>query len=164
MGISLFTALMCVSAMLYIPLTVPVTLQTLVLFLAFFILGGRDATLAVALYVAIGALGLPVFSGFTGGIARLLDPTGGYILGMLLGALVYAFFDTGRTKSPKIKLTAAAIALVTVYTAGTLWYALVYSRESSLGAIFLTCVVPFVIPDIVKLGLAYTVAKRIPKP
>ena len=161
--VALFSALMCVSALIYIPLAVPITLQTLVLFLSFFTLGGRGSVLSVALYIAIGALGLPVFSGFSGGIARLLDATGGYIFGMLLGAFVYAIFDTGRPKSPKARLLAAILALIVIYTSGTLWYALAYIGSESIWAILITCVAPFVIPDLIKLVLAYNISKRIPR-
>ena len=161
--ISLFTALMCVSAMIYIPLAVPVTLQTLVLFLSFFILGGKGSAVSVFLYVSIGALGLPVFSGFTGGVSRLFDMTGGYIIGMLAASLVYLALEGRGERVGRRQLAAAILSQLILYTVGTLWYALVYADRGSVGAILLVCVVPFVIPDLIKLVLAFSIAKRIPR-
>ena len=161
--VALFTALMCVSAFISIPITVPITLQTLVLFLSFFILGGKGSAVSVFLYVSIGALGLPVFSGFTGGISRLLDITGGYIFGMLAASLVYLALEGGGERIGKRQLAAAFLSQLTLYTVGTLWYTLVYADRASVGAVLLVCVVPFIIPDLIKLALAFSIAKRIPR-
>ena len=162
--ISLFAALMAVSALIYIPLPVPITLQTLVMFSALFILGGRDGSIAVFVYILLGALGLPVFSGFSGGVARLLDASGGYILGMLAGALLYWLLDVVFPKRDILKVVNSAICLLTIYTFGTLWFTFVYANgEKTLGAVLLACVVPFIIPDAIKIYLAYYISKKIPR-
>ena len=86
---ALFAVLLTVCAWISVPLPVPFTLQTFAIFAALGILGGRRGTWAVAVYLLLGAVGLPVFSGFRGGLGALLGTTGGYILGFLALALVY---------------------------------------------------------------------------
>ena len=156
--VSLFAALMAVSALIYIPFAVPITLQTLVLFLSLFTVGGKKTTIATAIYILLGAIGLPVFSGFSGGIGRLFDATGGYIIGMLIGSVVYWLME----KLPDTKIfTAVKIVsvIMTVYLAGTIWYAILYI--GSFSYILTVCVLPFVIPDAIKIYLAYLISKRI---
>lgn len=160
---ALFAALLAVSALISVPLTVPVTLQTLVLFLAFFVTGGRISTLATLLYIAIGALGVPVFAGFTGGVSRLFDATGGYILGLLLASLTFWLLDQLIGATLRRRVISASFALCVLYASGTLWYSLVYlggGADSTL-AVLITCVLPFVIPDAIKMTVAYYVAKKL---
>ncbi len=85
--ISIFTVIIAVCSWISVPMTVPVTLQTFGVFAAVGILGGRRGTMSVLLYILLGAVGLPVFSGFSGGIGRLTGNTGGYIVGFLFSAL-----------------------------------------------------------------------------
>ncbi len=156
--IAIISALLCVSAFIYIPFAVPITLQTLVLFLSLFTVGGKKTTISTSVYIMLGAVGLPVFSGFSGGIGRLFDATGGYIFGMLAGAVVYWLME----KLPDTKIfTAVKIAsvILTVYLVGTIWYAILYI--GSFGYILTVCVLPFVIPDAIKIYLAYLISKRI---
>jgi len=161
--ISLFAALMAVSALIYIPLPIPITMQTLVMFCALFILGGRDGSIAVFVYLLLGTLGLPIFSGFTGGAARLLDATGGYIIGMLFGSLIFWLLDVVLPKREIFKIINSAVCLASIYAFGTLWFTFVYANgEKTLGAVLLTCVAPFVIPDAFKIYLAYCISKKIP--
>lgn len=162
--IALFTALLCISAFIYIPLPVPITMQTLVMFSALLILGGRRGSIAVLLYVLLGALGLPVFAGFSGGISRLLDATGGYIFGMPLASFLWWLLDTLVPKKPIFKIINSVAALLTIYIFGTLWFVFVYANgEKALSAALLSCVVPFVVPDLIKLYLAYHISKKIPQ-
>ncbi len=162
--IALFAALLCVSSFIYIPLPVPITMQTLVMFSALFILGGRGGSIAVFVYILLGALGLPIFSGFSGGISRLFDATGGYILGMLAGALLYWLLEIVFPKRTVFKIVNSAISLLVIYAFGTLWFTFAYANgENTLGTVLLACVVPFVIPDAVKIYLAYFISKKIPK-
>ena len=162
---ALFCALLCLSAALSIPAAVPITLQTLVLFLMFFSLGGRASLIVTAVYIAIGAVGLPVFSGMTGGIFRLFDATGGFIFGFIVASLVYLLLEPLVRKKEGLKLVAATLALISLYATGTLWYTLVYlGGTQTLGAALAVTVLPFIIPDVIKLYVAYLISKRIPKP
>ena len=87
--IALFAVLMAVCAWITIPMTVPFTLQIFAVFAALATLGGRRGTYAVAVYLLLGAVGLPVGAGFQGGLGWLLGTTGGYIVGFLCIALIY---------------------------------------------------------------------------
>ena len=86
--IALFTVLIAVCAWISIPTLVPFTLQTFGIFLATAVLGGKRGSLAVAVYLLLGAVGVPVFANFTGGLGMLLGVTGGYLVGFLFVALV----------------------------------------------------------------------------
>lgn len=87
--VALFSVLIAVCAWISIPATIPFTLQTFGIFAALTILGGRRGTYATVVYLLLGAVGLPVFSGFQAGIGTLLGATGGFILGFAAQALVY---------------------------------------------------------------------------
>ena len=161
--VALMSAFIAVSALIAIPVPLPVviTMQTLGIYLALFTLGGKRGTASVLLYIALGAVGLPVFSGFSGGVGRLLDATGGFIWGFILLALVYwlSGFILGG-----LDIVRAVISLVPLYLMGSVWYALVYlGGFSKIPYAMLVCVLPFVIPDIVKILLAYYISKRLKK-
>ena len=81
-AIALMTAVICVLAPLSLPIgPVPISMATLVLFLSIYVLGWKKATISVCLYILLGLVGVPVFSGFTGGVSKLAGATGGYIVG-----------------------------------------------------------------------------------
>ena len=90
--IALFAVLMAVCAWITVPLPKPLvqfTMQTFAMFMALLVLGGRRGLYAMVVYLLLGAVGMPVFSGFRGGMGVLLDTTGGYIIGFVAAALVY---------------------------------------------------------------------------
>ncbi len=155
--IALFAVLIAICSWISIPTVVPFTLQTFAVFAAVGVLGGKRGTWAVLIYILLGAIGIPVFAGFKGGIGILLNTTGGYIIGFLFSALLY----WGITKLLGEKIWVAALAMVlgllVCYAFGTIWFMAVYARAN--GAIgWLTalgwCVFPFVIPDLCKIALA----------
>lgn len=160
---ALAAALMCLCAWIAIPVGDTVfTMQTFALFLTLFLLGGKWGCAAIVVYLALGVAGLPVFTGFRGGLGVLLGATGGYIGGFLLCGGVYWLASTlGKGKS--WQLWGMALGMLCCYTAGTLWYALGYLRGSSVGVGFVLarCVAPYVIPDAMKLVLAYRLAQRL---
>ena len=160
--IALFTVLTAVCAWISIPVTtISFTLQTFAVFAALLALGGRRGTYAVAAYLLLGAVGLPVFSNFQGGAGVLLGATGGYILGFLAAALTY-WGLTARRDTPAVRLLACLAGLLVCYVFGTGWFLAVYTGgETSLGAALALCVAPFVVPDLVKIGLAVTLAGRV---
>ena len=160
--IALFAVLLAICAWISLPLPpIPVTLQTFALFSALLFLGGRRGTCAVAVYLLMGAVGLPVFSGFRSGLGVLLEATGGYLLGFLATALIY-WAITARTNQ-RAAIPACLLGLLGCYTFGTVWYLLLYSGASAAGlpAILASCVLPFLLPDLVKLALACLLAKRL---
>lgn len=163
--VALMTALMAICSWISIPTTVPFTLQTLGVFLACALLGGKRGSLAVFVYILLGALGLPVFAGFAGGAGTLLGSTGGYILGFLLQALVMWGMEIlwGRNCWWKLGIS-MLLGLIVCYAAGTLWFMVVYARTTGpVGAVTVLgwCVIPFIVPDLIKLALALLLQRRI---
>ena len=161
--ISLFSALIAVSAMISIPFPVPVTLQTFAVFLALFTLGGTKALIAITVYTALGIVGLPVFAGFNSGIGYILGASGGFVIAFPLAAALFALLETVFGRSDKKRLFYSLIALAFIYFAGSLWFALVYSGNAGFLTTLTACVIPFVPFDALKLGLAFTVSKRLNK-
>ena len=153
---SLFAALLAVCAWICIPLGDTVlTLQTFGIALCLLLLGGKWGSLSIAIYLLLGAAGLPVFSGFRGGIGQLLGVTGGFLWGFpVMGLLYWLLARFG-------KVPALIAGLAVCYGCGCLWFSL-YSG-GGLGLILLRCVVPYLIPDAVKLWLAVSLSRRLKK-
>ncbi|MFR0734721.1 MAG: biotin transporter BioY [Oscillospiraceae bacterium] len=108
---------------------VPFTLQTFGVFAALGLLGGKRGTIAIALYLVLGAVGLPVFSGFRGGFGVLLGTTGGYIFGFLLSGLLYWALTALLGNKGWVRLLAMVLGLLLCYAAGTGWFLLVYLQK-----------------------------------
>lgn len=164
--IALFVVVMAVCAWISVPTAVPFTLQTLGVFLAVGVLGGKRGTAAVLVYLLMGTVGVPVFSGFTGGLGRLLHVTGGYLLGLLFCALVMWGMETIFGQRTGIYVLSMVLGLLVCYTFGTLWYAVVYAQTSGtigLGAVLTWCVFPFLLPDAAKITLAVLISRRLRK-
>lgn len=154
---SLFASLIAVCAWLAIPIPpISVTLQTFGVLLALGVLGGKWGTVSILLYLVMGVVGLPVFTGFRGGAAALLDATGGFLWGFLAGGLAY--WAAERLG----KISASVLCQLVCYLSGCLWFEYWAGNVGFLAAA-LICVVPYLIPDILKLWLAYTLSKRIGK-
>ncbi len=162
--IALFAVLITLCSWLSIPADVPFTLQTFAVFAALCTLGGKRGTLSILLYILLGAVGLPVFAGFRGSVGVLLGSTGGYIVGFLFSGLVYwlitRFFGNGKL----VKLISVFLGLIVCYAFGTIWFTQVYvSDQGGIGfaAALVKCVVPFIIPDVVKLLLAVYISEKV---
>ena len=95
----IIAALMAICSWISIPLTVPFTLQTFAVFVTLGILGGKRGTLSILVFLLLGAIGVPVFAGFTGGMGILLGNTGGYIIGFILSALVMWIMETNELQN-----------------------------------------------------------------
>lgn len=164
--IAVFAVIMAICSWISIPAQVPFTLQTFAVFLAFGVLGGKRGTMAVLVYILLGAVGIPVFAGFTGGIGVLMGNTGGYILGFLGSALVMWALEKLPGKRSVIQIFSMIAGLLVCYTFGTLWFMTVYAGTTGkvgLVTVLGWCVIPFIIPDLIKIGLAYMLAGRIRK-
>ena len=162
--IALFTAVIAVCSWISIPAAVPFTLQTFAVFLATGLLGGKRGTLTVLVYILLGAIGVPVFSGFTGGIGHLLGPTGGYIIGFIFSALVMWFAENRFGKSLKVLAASMVIGLIVCYAFGTAWFMAVYTKETGEIGLMTAlgwCVFPYIIPDAVKIALAVILCRRL---
>ena len=151
---ALFASLMAICAWISVPiLDIAFTLQTLAVFLTLGLLGGKRGSAAILIYLLLGAAGMPVFSGFRGGFGMLAGITGGYLWGFLFSGLVYwALEGCG-------KLPAMIAGQLVCYLCGSLWFYLY--AGGGLWVILLRCVVPYLIPDAVKITLAYTLSRRL---
>ena len=150
---------MAVCAWITVPIgDIGITMQTFGLFLTLGLLGGGKGFLACVTYLALGAIGLPVFSGFKAGLGVLLGPTGGYILGFLAACPVY-WLVTARGKGKK--WLGMLLGLLACYAFGSLWFWLVYLPDGGLWAVLVKCVLPFILPDLCKMVLALGLARRL---
>jgi len=154
--IALCGALIALLSQLVLPLPagVPMTLQTLGVAFCGFYLEKKKGSAAVLLYLLLGAVGLPVFSAFSGGFGRLLGPSGGF----LWGFLPYAFFCGMKGNGWK-RLAYGSGGLLLCHGAGALWYAA--SCKMEIGAAILATSVPTLWKDVICLGAAYLIAKRL---
>ncbi|WP_297033469.1 biotin transporter BioY [uncultured Enorma sp.] len=154
-------ALLAVASYITIPLgPVPFTLQTLVIAMLPVALGGRDAVVTVALYLLLGALGLPVFSGFSGGIAALVGPTGGFLWGFLAGTAFAAGIQRlEAVPEPWREAFGTAGMLLISYAWGTAQLMVVMGM--TLPAALALAVAPFVIPDIIKLTAGIQIGRTV---
>ena len=161
--IPIFTALMTVCAYIQIPLPLPFTLQLFAIAVALLVLGGVRGFIATAMYMTLGAIGLPVFSGFSGGIGHLFSLSGGFLLGFLLMATVYMICEGLFGKTGKRRLIYLATGLAFLYTGGVLWLVFIYAEGGgySIGAAILSFVLPYILPDAAKIGAAYLIASRL---
>ena len=162
--IGLFAVVIAICSWISIPTVVPFTLQTFAVFLAVAVLGGKRGTLSVIVYVLLGAVGLPVFSGFKGGIGVLLNTTGGYIIGFIFSALLMWAFEKAFGKKAWALILSMILALALCYAFGTIWFMIVYANNVGavgLSAVLGWCVIPFVIPDLIKIALAFILSIRI---
>ncbi|MDY5021688.1 MAG: biotin transporter BioY [Blautia sp.] len=164
--IAVFAVLMAICSWISIPMAVPFTLQTFGVFVAVGILGGKNGTLAVLIYIILGAIGVPVFAGFQGGIGVLAGSTGGYIIGFLFSALVMWGMEKIFGRKPVIQILSMVLGLIVCYAIGTAWFMVVYTNNSGavgLGTVLGWCVIPFIIPDLVKIALAFVLSRRLRK-
>ncbi|TVQ98135.1 MAG: biotin transporter BioY, partial [Spirochaetaceae bacterium] len=167
-SVGVFAALIVAGSYVSVPLPVtpvPVALQSLFVFLAALILGPKAGTLAVALFLAMGAIGLPVFAGGRGGPAHFFGPTGGYLLGYLPAAAVCGIisqwgrrFVSTRTRA-LIDAAAATIGTAVLYASGVTVLARVTGMTAA--AAIAAGAAPFLIGDAVKIAVAAAVAPRV---
>lgn len=156
---ALFSALTVICAWITIPTAVPFTMQTFAVFLTAQLLPLKYSLLSVAVYIALGAVGLPVFSGFQGGVGVLFGPTGGYILGfifiILATGLAEKFYNDGKI----VRFFSMITGLVFCYLFGTLWFMFV-SKTNFISAL-LICVIPYIVFDIAKMILSFILYKKL---
>ncbi len=161
---SLFTIIIALCSYITIPTVIPFTLQTLGVFITLELLGGKKGTFSILLYILLGAIGVPVFSGFRGGIGVLLSNTGGYIVGFVLLALIYWLFTTLLGQRPYARIIGMILGLVACYLFGTTWFLFAYSdikNMSEMITVLQICILPFIIPDIAKMFLSIGFRKMI---
>jgi len=155
---SLLAALTAVGAYLYIPIgPVPIVLSTLFVLLSGLLLGSRWGLISMGLYLLIGAIGLPVFSGGRGGIAHFFGPTGGYLFGYAFSAWVTGLVSERFRESPVVQILAILFGSLVIYAAGIPWLKMVVKLSWSKA--FMVGMLPFLLGDGIKGAAAFILAR-----
>ena len=156
---ALMAAALCVLGPLSVPIgAIPISLSNFVICLTAWLLGPKFGTLSVAVYLLIGLVGVPVFSGYGAGIAKLAGPTGGYLVAYPLMALVLSLVCQ-HFKGFVPRLVGVILAVAVCYTFGTAWF--MFMSGNDLATSLAWCVTPFVIPDLIKGVCALLLAKAL---
>lgn len=153
--IGLMAALICVLGpfAISLPLSpVPITLATLILYFSIYVLGMKRALLSCVIYMLLGLVGLPVFSGYAGGVGKVVGPTGGYLLGYLLVILIAGLFIDKWTSNYALCILGLVLGTAALYLLGSLWLA--YQNHLTLQGAFAAGTLPFLIGDSIKIILA----------
>ena len=165
--IALFAAVIAICAQIRLPIgPIPFTLQTLGIFLAGGLLGAKKGTISVLIYILLGAVGVPVFNGFSGGPGVLFGVTGGYIIGFIFTALVVGIASDHRKKKIWILIAAMVVGEILCYAFGTAWYIILMNSQGNatgLWAALSSCVIPFLIPDAAKIAVSVIIINRLNK-
>ena len=133
---------------------VPITLQTLAVYIIGSVYDSKKAVNSCLVYLLLGAIGLPVFAGFSGGLATLFSPTGGYLISLPIMAF-------NISKLSNYKITGLIVGTIACYVLGTIWFMVL--MQMPLWSSLLLCVFPFIPGDIIKMILSLFVTKRLKK-
>ncbi len=159
---ALMAAVLCVIGPLSVPIgAIPISLSNFVISLTVWLLGPKFGTLSVAIYLALGAVGMPVFSGYGGGLAKLAGPTGGYLIGYLAMALIGGLFVEKSKGNPVISGIGLVIGVAVSYVFGTAWF--VFQMGCELSYALAVCVYPFIAFDLAKVIIACVVGALLRK-
>ena len=159
--IAVMTAVTCVLAPLSIPIgPVPISLTNFAIYLSLYLLDWKKGTISYILYLLLGLVGLPVFSGFTGGIGKLAGPTGGYIIGFIPMAIV-AGIIIDKFHQRWIQILAMIIGTAICYAFGTAWFCI--QAGYTVSAALAVCVIPFIPADLIKMVIAMIIGPEIRK-
>ena len=159
---ALMAAVMCVLGPLTVPIgAVPISLANFVIWLTAWLLGPKFGTLSVAVYLCIGLIGVPVFSGYGAGLAKLAGPTGGYLVGYLLLALIGGLFIEKSNGNPVVSGIGLVLGDAACYVLGTAWF--VFQMQCELGYALSVCVYPFIALDLAKIVVSCVVGALLRK-
>lgn len=162
--IAMGTALIAVCSWISVPAAVPFTLQTFAVCLVSAVFGFRMGLWTVVCYILLGAAGVPVFSGFKGGLGALFGTTGGYIVGFLFTAAAVGLAVERSGRKLPVLVVSMVLGILLCYAFGTAWFMLVYAKNSGpigLGTALGWCVIPYLIPDGLKIALAAFLTGRL---
>jgi len=159
-SIGVMAAAICLLAPLSIPIgPVPISLTNLVIYFSLYILGMKKGTLSYLIYLLIGMVGLPVFSGFTSGPGKLFGPTGGYLIGFIPMAILAGILIDRYTNKKLICLLGMILGTAICYAFGTIWLA--YQAHMDFAAAIWAGVIPFIPADLIKMILAMLIGPQI---
>ena len=160
--IALMTAVTCVLGPLSIPLPfspVPISLTNFAIFLAIFVLGMKYGTISFIIYLLLGAVGVPVFSSFRGGLQVLAGPTGGYLIGFIFLALIMGFALDHFDRKLVPTIIGMIIGMAVCYAFGTVWLAKLLSLSFKEG--LMMGVIPYLAGDAAKIIIAAIVGPKL---
>ena len=146
---------------------VPFTLQTFAVFVIAGLFDLKTGFISIMVYLFMGAVGVPVFSGFKSGFAAITGPTGGYLVGFLFMIVTICLFKKIKSESIVYLIIGMSIGLVLCYIFGTIWFYCVFAHNGdskSFISILSICVIPFIIPDILKMTAAVILVSRVYSP
>lgn len=161
-SIAIMTAITAVLAQITIPMPmgVPMTMQTFAIILSAVILGSKRGAVSQLVYILLGAVGVPVFSGFSGGIQRLIGPTGGFILSFPIMAYLIGLGVERRREKGKFVFFLLA-GMLANYAVGVVMFSVLMDASVLTG--ITACVLPFVLTDMIKAGAASVFGLQIRK-
>ena len=163
---AVMAAVLCVLGPLTVPIgAVPISLANFVICLTAWLLGPKFGTLSVVLYLALGTIGIPVFSGYGAGLAKLAGPTGGYLVGYLLLAFIGGMFIEKSKGNPVVSAVGLVLGDAACYVLGTIWFMVLTGLDLPTSLTY--CVIPYLPGDVIKIALASLLTiqldKRMPK-
>ena len=163
---AVMAAVLCVLGPLTVPIgAVPISLANFVICLTAWLLGPKFGTLSVVIYLALGAIGIPVFSGYGAGLAKLAGPTGGYLVGYLLLAFIGGMFIEKSKGNPVVSAVGLVLGDAACYVLGTIWFMVLTGLDLPTSLTY--CVIPYLPGDVIKIALASLLTiqldKRMPK-
>ncbi len=160
--IGIMAAVICILGPLSIPIgVVPISFTNLAIYFVLYTLGMKKGTISYIIYILIGFIGLPVFSGFTSGPSKLLGPTGGYIIGFIFMSLIAGFFIDNFFHKWYLCFVGMVLGTVVCYMFGTIW--LSYQANLSASSALAAGVIPFIPGDLVKILIATFIGSQIRK-
>lgn len=161
--IGVMTAVICIMGPLSIQLPispVPISLGTLAIYFVIYVLGMKKGTISCCIYLLIGFIGIPVFTAFTSGPAKLLGPTGGYLIGYIFMALICGFI-VDKTNNVFLCFGGMLLGTAVLYFFGTVWLA--YQGNMTFMAALAAGVLPFILGDLAKILIAMVAGGQIKK-
>ena len=157
---ALMAALMCVLCPVSVPIgPIPISLSILVILVTVVVLGTWRALVSYTVYLLLGAVGMPVFSGFQGGFGKLAGPTGGYLAGFLLMILIGGVIMEVCKRNLWLTMLGMALGVAVDYAVGTAWF--MFQTESTLAHALEVCVYPFIPLDLAKIVIAVVFGKLV---
>ncbi len=158
--VALMAAVICILAPISIPIgPVPISLTNLVLYFTIYLIGTKSAVCSYIIYLLLGTVGLPVFSGFTGGVGKLIGPTGGYLIGFIPMIIIAGIIIEHSHDNKIIEMIGMILATAVCYLIGTLY--LSYSTNMSFKAALIAGVLPFIAEDIIKMIIAMILGRKV---
>ncbi len=159
-AVSLMTALLCILGPMSIPIgAIPISFTNFVIYLTVYLLGTKLGTLSYLIYLLLGAAGLPVFSAYSGGLAKLAGPTGGYLIGFIFMSVICGIFIKKSQGKALFSILGMMIGTAVAYIFGTAWFMI--ESGSTLMYALTACVFPFLIGDGIKILLASNIGPLI---